>query len=145
MYHGVIRHRHIYALNPQSVLIGDKKFYMCDTFLPPLFAYNDTKFDVCYFINSTGIFTLGKSCFHKIQQITNIYSLFYSNTYKKRFSSYADLFSSALDTLRLNKIQIDYIDFCDLKYNAKNIEYHTNLAKDAIVIFQALNSTLPYP
>jgi hypothetical protein len=63
----------------------------------------------------------------------------------KSHTTFQDKIDAFLKILQLNKINIYFVSFEDVKYNAKNIEYHTNLSKDTIIIFQTLNSTLPYP
>ena len=146
MYIGVIRHRQIYSLNPTSLLMGDLKFYhKTDMLLPPLFAFTETLYTSCIFVNSFGIFTLKRSSVHKFKDIENIYQIFNTKKFKINFKNDEQNLLFSIQLLKKNKINIDYISFKNLKYNSKNTEYHTNISKDTITIFQALNSTLPYP
>jgi hypothetical protein len=146
MYSGIIRHRNIYSLNIFNGLSGDIKFHLhSDLFMPPLFTYNDTRFSNCYFVNKFGIFVLPRSSIFKLNKIKSIYNLFQKKAFNKNFTSFNDKIQAFLNVFTLNHIYIYFVAFDNLKYNAKNIEYHTNLSKDTIIIFQTLNSTLPYP
>ena len=144
MYSGVIKNRHIYSLNRNNMCIGNKVFYICNKyFIPPLFVYNDTHYDECFFVNLRGIFVIPKSSIFKLETITKIYNLFQQNAFHKKFPDTETKTNIALQLLSFNNVHIRFVDFENVKYNSKNIEYYTNLSKDAIVLFQTLNSILP--
>ena len=136
MYSGVIRDRHIFSLSLQSALAGDIKFFSHpDFFVPPLFCYNETHFNHCFFVNKSGLFFLPRSCYFKFQTIANIYPLFNKKTFHINYPRFIDKTQAALKTFHQNNINITFIHFNDIKFNAKNIEYHTNLSKYAVITF----------
>ena len=146
MLHGVIRNRYIYSLDTQSVFAGDKTFFIHNNLIiPPLFIYNSTRYNCCYFVNKYGIYTLKQSCVFKTKLIQQIYNFLYSKNFALNFKTNEEKINIVIEILKKNKINIEFIYFENIRYNSKNIEYHTNLAKETIMLFQALNSTLPYP
>lgn len=146
MLHGVIRNRYIHSLDTQSVFVGDKTFFIHNhSIIPPLFIYNSTRYNCCYFVNKYGIYTLKQCCVFKRKLIHQIYHFFYSNKFTHNYKTHEEKINIAIEILKKNNINVEFIYFQNVKYNSKNIEYHTNLAKETIMLFQALNSTLPYP
>jgi hypothetical protein len=146
MYSGVIRNRNIYTLNPETFLFGDIKFHIQkDCFIPPLFVYKDTRYNHCFFINKYGIFKISRCSIFKIRTIENIYKLFNKRKFYENFPKFKQKLYGALNILHTNNINIYFLEFKNIRFDANDIEYHTNLSKDSIVLFQNLNSTLPYP
>lgn len=146
MYQGVIRNRNIFSLNPASWMLGDSKFVLVpDTPYPPLFTYDYTKYAKLFFVNKYGIFIINHECYFKKQRIHEIYSLFETKKFNTLFKNFDDKICKLLQLFSKNNVQIFFYSFEELKYNHKNIEYHTNLSKETITLFHALNSTLPYP
>ena len=146
MYQGVIRNRNIYSLNPTSWLSGDSKFVvLSNSPYPPFFVFNETKYANLFFVNKHGIFVINNECFFKKQRIYEIYSLFATKKFNNLFKHFDDKISQLLQLFSKNNIHITFYSFEKLQYNHRNVEYHTNLSKETITLFQALNSTLPYP
>lgn len=143
MYSGVIRNKMVFSIHLQNSLVGDLKFHISKNFIPPLSIYDDTHFQHCFFINTYGIFILPRCSIIKLKQIKTIYHVFDTLKFNNLFLNLEEKIYAALKILTKNNICIYFINFQNLKYNSKNIEYHTNLSKQAIIVFQILNSTLP--